>query len=264
MGTALETFVEEAKHLSDHFASQTVFSIAGWDVTQYTLWLFIAIAVTLIVLLSAAKKLTLVPDNKLSKIIEYLYNFVNTNIGEDIIGHGFKQHIPFLATLFFFILVSNILGLVPGFKTGTGSLSITWALAVISFIYFNFWGSKSMGPVGYATTLVPSGTPWYMVPIVWFLEFFSMIIRPLTLAVRLYGNMLAGHMVLAVFALATTIFIQSSLMGASMNLVGALPSVAWFFLLVVMYAMECLVAFLQAFVFAVLSSSYIGSAIHKH
>ena len=91
---------------------------------------------------------------------------------------------------------------------------------------------------------MPSGVPGPMVPIIWFLEFFSMVIRVLTLAVRLYGNMLAGHMVLAVFSLATTVFLQQAVF--SMDFVTALPAVAWFVLLVLMYAMECLVAFLQA------------------
>ena len=101
-----------------------------------------------------------------------------------------------------------------------------------------------------------------MVPVIWFLEFLSMVIRVLTLAVRLYGNMLAGHMVLAVFSIATAIFIQTSI--ATLSVVTALPAVAWFALLVVMYALECLVAFLQAYVFTILSASYVGMAIHPH
>ncbi len=264
MGEALNEFVAEAKTLSAHFEPQTVFSIGGWDVTQYIIWLAIAFVVVLAVILISAKKLQLVPTNKFFNTVEYGYEFVNRNIAEDVIGHGFKDHVPFLATMFFFILIANVLGLVPGFKTSTGSISCTWALAAISFVYFNFYGLKTFGLLGYLGTLVPSGVPKPMIPVVWFLEFFSMIIRVLTLAVRLYGNMLAGHMVLAVFGIATTCFIQVGLMGASMDLVAALPSVAWFILLVLMYCLECLVAFLQAFVFAILSSSYIGLAVHKH
>ena len=111
------------------------------------------------------------------------------------------------------------------------------ALAAISFVYFNFYGLKTLGVFGYIKSLVPSGVPGPMVPIIWFLEFFSMVIRVLTLAVRLYGNMLAGHMVLAVFSLATTVFLQQAVF--SMDFVTALPAVAWFVLLVLMYAMEC-------------------------
>ena len=89
-----------------------------------------------------------------------------------------------------------------------------------------------------------------------------MVIRVLTLAVRLYGNMLAGHMVLAVFSLATTIFLQTAIF--QMDIVAGLPAIAWFFLLFFMYALETLVAFLQAYVFTILSSSYIGMATHPH
>jgi F-type H+-transporting ATPase subunit a len=156
------------------------------------------------------------------------------------------------------------LGLVPGFKTSTGSISCTWALAVVSFVYFNYYGLKTSGLLGYMKSLCPSGVPGPMRPIIWFLEFFSMVIRVLTLAVRLYGNMLAGHMVLAVFGIATTCFIQAALFSGTMDLIAGLPSIAWFLLLIIMYAMECLVAFIQAFVFAILSASYINMAIHAH
>ena len=177
--------------------------------------------------LIAGRKLTLVPHGKFAHIFEFGYNFISEGVGADVIGEGFKKHVPFLATLFFFILTANIIGLIPGAKAAMGTISITWALAAI-----------------------------------WFLEFFSMVIRVLTLAVRLYGNMLAGHMVLAVFSLATTIFLQTAIF--QMDIVAGLPAIAWFFLLFFMYALETLVAFLQAYVFTILSSSYIGMAIHPH
>ncbi|MBR3182184.1 MAG: F0F1 ATP synthase subunit A [Eggerthellaceae bacterium] len=261
---ALSEFVQEAQGLSEHFEPQVVFNIGPWGVTQYIIWLFIAFVVVLAVVLIAAKKLTLVPNNKFINMVEFGYQFVRRNVAEDVIGHGYKAHLPFLATLFFFILICNILGLVPGFKTSTGSISCTWALAVVSFVYFNYYGLKTSGLLGYLKSLCPSGVPGPMRPIIWFLEFFSMVIRVLTLAVRLYGNMLAGHMVLAVFGIATTCFIQAALFAGTMDLIAGLPSIAWFLLLVIMYAMECLVAFIQAFVFAILSASYINMAIHAH
>ena len=262
MGEALNKFVEEARHLSETFDSHTVFSIGGWDISQYTLYMFFILALVLMVVLIGGRKLQLVPKNKFLNTVEYGYDFVNTSIGQDVIGEGFKKHIPFLCTLFFFILIANVVGLIPGAKATTGTISITWALAAISFVYFNFYGLKTLGVFGYIKSLVPSGVPGPMVPIIWFLEFFSMVIRVLTLGVRLYGNMLAGHMVLAVFSLATTVFLQQAVF--SMDFVTALPAVAWFVLLVLMYAMECLVAFLQAYVFTILSASYIGMAVHPH
>ena len=231
-------------------------------VTQYILWMVICWIITLVLILVVGRKLTLIPTNKFVNTVEYGYQFVRNDMGEGIIGHGFKKHVPFLATLFFFILISNFVGLIPGCKTPTGTISVTWALATISFIYFNVWGIKAKGGWGYIKSIAPSGLPKPMVPIIWFFEFFSLVIRLLTLAVRLYGNMLAGHMVLAVFSLATTIFLQTAIF--QMDIVAGLPAIAWFFLLFFMYALETLVAFLQAYVFTILSSSYIGMAIHPH
>ena len=264
MGEALNTFIEEAQGLASEFDSHTVFSIGGWDVTQYVLWLFIALIVTITLVLIAAKKVQMIPTNKFSNLVEYGYDMVNNTIGEGVIGEGFKKHVPFLATLFFFILICNFLGLVPGFKTSTGSISCTWALAVISFVYFIFYGIKVNGLGGYLKSLCPHGVPVFIAPVIWLIELISTIIRVLTLAVRLYGNMFAGHMALAIFSVATTCFIQTALFSGSMNLVAALPSIAWMALLLVMYVLECLVAFIQAFVFATLSASYINGAIHTH
>ncbi len=262
MGEALSQFVEETQGLSAQFDSATVLSIGGWEISQYIIYMFIALALTLIVVLVAGRKLQLIPKNKIVGTIEYGYTFIRGGVGEDVIGEGFKKHIPFLCTLFFFILVANIIGLIPGAKAAMGTISITWVLAIISWLYFNFYGFKQLGIWGYIKSLAPSGVPAPMVPIIWFLELFSMVIRVLTLAVRLYGNMLAGHMLLAVFALATTVFVQYTVF--TIDIATGVTSLVWFFLLFFMYALETLVAFLQAYVFTILSASYIGMAIHPH
>ena len=204
--------------------------------TQYVLWMLICFLITLVVVLAASKRLTIIPTNKFTNMVEYGYEFVKKDMGESAIGHGYKKHLPFLATLFFFILISNFVGLIPGCKTPTGSISITWALAAISFIYFIFWGIKAKGLGGYLKSFAPSGLPLVMVPIVWFLELFSTVLRVLTLAVRLYGNMFAGHMVLGIFALLTSVFIGSAIQGAGVG-VGSI-SIAWMLFLFAMYALE--------------------------
>lgn len=262
MGEALSQFVAETQGLSSQFDSATVFSIGGWEVSQYIVYMFIALALTLIVVLVAGHKLQFIPKNKLVGTIEYGYTFIRGGVGEDVIGEGFKKHIPFLCTLFFFILIANIIGLIPGAKAAMGTISITWVLAIISWLYFNFYGFKKLGVWGYIKSLAPSGVPGPMIPIIWILELFSMVIRVLTLAVRLYGNMLAGHMLLAVFSLATTVFVQYTVF--TMDITTGVTSLIWFFLLFFMYALETLVAFLQAYVFTILSASYIGMAIHPH
>ena len=230
--------------------------------TQYVLWMVIIFALVLIVVLTVGKRLTLVPNNKFVNMVEYGYQFVRRDMGEGVIGHGYKKHIPFLATLFFYILISNFVGLIPGCKTPTGSLSITWALAIISFIYFNYWGVKAHGGLGYIKHIAPSGLPAVMVPIIWVLEFVSLLLRALTLAVRLYGNMFAGHMALGVFSLLATGFFTAAIQGAGAAVGGI--SVAWILFLVAMYALETLVAFVQAYVFTVLSAVYINLAVTEH
>ncbi|MEG2477086.1 F0F1 ATP synthase subunit A [Gordonibacter sp.] len=258
----LETLAAEVPHLKESFDPTFVFGSAPFGMTQYVLWMIICFVITLIVVMTAAKRLTLVPTNKFAHMVEYGYEFVKKDMGESAIGHGYKKHLPFLCTMFFFTLISNFVGLVPGFKTPTGSLSITWALAAVSFIYFIFWGIKSKGLGGYLKSFAPSGLPIVMVPIVWFLELFSTVLRVLTLAVRLYGNMFAGHMVLGIFALLTTVFIESAIQGAGVAVGGI--SIAWMLFLFAMYALEILVAFLQAYVFTILSAVYIGLATSDH
>ena len=255
---ALSTLSEEVPHLQASFDPTVVFG----GVTQYILWMVICWIITLVLILVVGRKLTLIPTNKFVNTVEYGYQFVRNDMGEGIIGHGFKKHVPFLATLFFFILISNFVGLIPGCKTPTGTISVTWALATISFIYFNVWGIKAKGLGGYLKSFAPSGLPLVMVPIVWFLELFSTVLRVLTLAVRLYGNMFAGHMVLGIFALLTSVFIGSAIQGAGVG-VGSI-SIAWMLFLFAMYALEVLVAFLQAYVFTILSAVYIGLATSDH
>lgn len=252
----LETLANEVPHLQHSFDSAFVFG----PVTQYVFWMAICLALTLIVVLVAGRKLKLVPHNKFVNMVEYGYEFVRKDMGENAIGHGYQKHISFLATLFFFILISNVVGLIPGCKTPTGTISVTWALALISFVYFNYYGIKARGGLGYLKSIAPSGLPKVMVPVIWFFEFISLVLRLLTLAVRLYGNMFAGHMVLGIFALATSVFITS----AAQNVAFGAVSVGWFALLIAMYALECLVAFLQAYVFTILSAVYVSLATSEH
>ncbi len=255
---ALSTLSAEVPHLQASFDPTVVFG----GVTQYIVWMVICWIITCAIVLVVAKKLTLIPTNKFVNTVEYGYQFVRNDMGEGIIGHGFKKHVPFLATMFFFILVSNFVGLIPGCKTPTGTISVTWALATISFVYFNFWGIKAKGGLAYLKSFAPSGLPTVMVPVIWFLELISTVIRWLTLAVRLYGNMLAGHMVLGIFALAYSVFITVGIQ--ALDPISGVLSLPWFILLIAMYALETLVAFLQAYVFTVLSAVYVQIATSAH
>ena len=258
----LETLGEHIEELSESFNAAYVVGSGDWGLTNYIFWMIIVFALVMLIVILTGKKLTLVPQNKFVSMVEYGYDHVRTGIAEGAIGHGFEKHVPFLATLFFFIFVANVVGLIPGCKAATGTISVTWALATCSFVYFNYWGVKAHGGWGYIKHIAPSGLPKPMVPIIWFFEFVSLCLRWLTLAVRLYGNMFAGHMVLGIFALLTSVFIQYAVQNAAV--LWALPSIAWFFFLIAMYALECLVAYLQAYVFTTLSAVYISLATSEH
>ncbi len=238
------------------------FGNSGFGITQYMAYAILVFIIVLLVVFGVGRKLTLVPSSKFTNMVEYGYQMVRNSIGEGTIGHGYKKHIPLLATLFFFILVSNFIGLIPGAKAATGSIQITWALSIVAFVYFNYWGVKAHGGWGYIKSIAPSGLPAVMVPIIWVFEFVSLVIRVLTLAVRLYGNMFAGHMALGVFALFATSFLTATLNGATPAFGGL--SIVWLLFEIFMYALETLVAFLQAYVFTILTAVYINLATSSH
>ena len=184
-------------------------------------------------------------------------------MGEGIIGHGFKKHVPFLATLFFFILISNFVGLIPGCKTPTGTISVTWALATISFIYFNVWGIKAKGGLGYLKSFAPAGLlrrSWCRSSGSWSSS------PPASAGSRSPSDFTAtcspATSVLGIFALASSVFLTCGIQAID-PLTGVL-SLPWFLLLIAMYALETLVAFLQAYVFTVLSAVYVQIATSAH
>ena len=258
---ALAELSKGAEHLVHSFDSAYIVGSGAFGLTQYTFWMIIICAIVIVGVLVGVRKIKVVPEGKFAGLVEWGYDAVRRNMGEGAIGHGYKKHIPFIATMFFFILISNVIGLIPGAKTPTGTLSVTFALALLSFLYFNFYGIKAKGGWGYIKSIAPSGLPKPMVPIIWFFEFFSLVIRLLTLAVRLYGNMFAGHMILGIFAIMTQFFILDLISFANPAGVAA---IAWAVFLVAMYALECLVAFLQAYVFSVLTAVYVGLAQGEH
>ena len=237
------------------------FGNTGFGITQYMAYAILVMIILLLVVFGVGKRLTLVPSSKFANMVEYGYQMVRNSIGEGTIGHGYKKHIPLLATLFFFILISNFIGLIPGSKAATGSLQINWALSIVAFVYFNYWGIKTHGGWGYIKSIAPSGLPAVMVPVIWVFEFVSLVIRVLTLAVRLYGNMFAGHMALGVFALFVTSFLTATINGGGP--IGGL-SIIWLLFEIFMYALETLVAFLQAYVFTILTAVYISLATSSH
>jgi len=270
----LDLLPEKVNELLGFLGTQNVnghpYGPTEFVLTNYIVFLFIAIALLSIVIFIAVRKLEMVPKNKLSNAVEALAEFVRNDIAVAMIGHDGTKYFPFLATMFFFILMNNLLGLIPGCKPGTGTMGVTVALSTTVFIFFNGVGLKNQGVWGYIKSFSPKGVPFPINLIVWAIEVFSAILRIFTLAVRLFANMYAGHIILGIFAILTALFTEPLILaietghGLGTAFVGALPAIGWLLLMTALYALEVLVAFVQAYVFTVLSAVYIGAAAHEH
>lgn len=169
-----------------------------------------------------------------------------------------KQFLSYFCTLFLFILCANLAGLIPQVKTITSNISVTGALALCSGVLIVYCGIKFHGVWGFIKTFVPGGTPWWLVPLIFPLEVISLIIRVCVLAIRLFANMLSGHMVLLSLLLIVFIIGQMSKIAGTGSAVPAMG------LEIFMTFLELLVAFLQAYVFTLLTAIYAGLVVHSH
>ena len=227
-----EKLPDEINHLVSEFSSTPVVGDLSCGITQYSFWLIVSTIVLLIVLAVFKKKQTLVPKGFFVNGFEYIIEYVENDIGKGVVGENWKKHFPFLCSLFLFILINNMIGLVPGMKPGTGAIGSTAALAIFAFVYFIYYGCKAHGVIGY-----------------------------ITLAVRLFCNMFAGHVVMGSFAIMASMFMQPLLQQVSAaHAVGALPSLAWLAILILIYAIELVVGAIQAYVFTVLTAVYVSEA----
>ena len=223
--------------------------------TNYMVFLIVAITLTAVFFLIASRKLTLVPKG-LGNIGEWGVEFVRNNIVLDVMGSEGMTYLPFIVTVFFAVLFNNFLGLIPGLKPGTGTLGTTFAWGIMVFVIYNWIGVRKNGLGGYVKSFLPSGTPWWLIWLIFPLEVISHFLRPFTLGVRLYANMYAGHIVLGIFAI--FVVMAAAAIGPVTLVVGALSLV----MQIIMYAFEVFVAFIQAYVFAILTAVYINGALH--
>lgn len=184
----------------------------------------------------------------IQSFIEPLILFLRDDVVKPAIGPKYERYFPYLLTLFFFIFANNILGLFPGGANLTGNIAITLVLAVITFLITNISANKGY----WMHILRPPGVPWLLLPIMLPVEIVGVFMKPASLMIRLFANITAGHIImLSLFGL---IFIFQSW--------GVTPLVAVFALF--MNVIEIIVAFLQAFIFTLLSSMYIGTAVEEH
>lgn len=204
-----------------------------------------------------------VVPSRLQVIGEGVFSYID-NLAVGIIGHEGRTFFPFVFTLFLFVLVMNCLGLFLVF-TGTAQLAVTATLAAITILLVLVVGFARNG-AGMYKLFVPAGVPWYMLILVTPIEFISFLLRPVTLALRLFGNMLGGHVAMKVFAGFVVSLIALG-MGGGVALLGFPAAALALSGVVALTALEIVVAFLQAFVFAVLACVYLNDVVnlgHHH
>jgi F-type H+-transporting ATPase subunit a len=246
------------KHLEPHVLIPL--NIGGLDVsiTNAVLTIWIACILVFLIMVLAGRMGKLVPKG-LQNIMESLVSFAKNTLVVEIMGEDGLVWFPFIATLFFFILFCDLLGLVPKMFTPTSNINVTATLAVIVFICSQGAGILKHGIGGYCNTFVPKGMPGGIAGLVLkgfmiIIEIISMFARPFSLAVRLFANMTAGHLVIMVFISMIFMF-----QGTIIKIFITPTSVV---MAVVMMAFEIFVSVLQAFIFAILASIYISLAVH--
>ena len=237
----------------------------------HVVMLFIGAIFTFLLALTAARRKGFLPGSPVGHIVEVLLLYIRDEVARPNIGkHDGDKWVPFLASCFFFIMVLNLMGLVPLFAGATANISVTLALSLMVFAVFNVAGIVHNGPLHYVKNLIPSGVPWWVLPILAPIEIISLFIRAFSLTIRLFANMAAGHIMILVITGLITILapmvshsFQSSLPSLAnpiaLILMAPLPLAFLLFILVI----KVMVCVLQAFVFTFLSSLYIGGALHQ-
>ncbi|HEY1383911.1 MAG TPA: F0F1 ATP synthase subunit A [Dongiaceae bacterium] len=224
--------------------------IGGLDVsfTNSSLWMVIAVAAVTAFMVLGTRKQAIVPG-RWQSLCEGMYDFVS-NMLKDNVGNEGRAFFPFVFTLFMFILFANVLGLLPGAFTVTSHIIVTFGMAAFIFLMVTVVGIVRHG-FHFFTYFAPQGAPMWLMPIMIPIEIISYLIRPMTLAIRLFANMVAGHVMLAViggFAFALGIW------------AGWVPVAA----VTALFGLELLIACLQAYVFTILTCIYLHDAIHLH
>lgn len=230
--------------------------IIGYDVsfTNSSLWMVIGTVVAILFLTVSMRKASVVPG-RLQILAEMLYEFVSKMVNENIGTKG-RPYFPFIFTLFMFVLMGNIMGLLPFSFTTTSHLIVTGLLALLIFAMCIVFGVYNHG-LKFFSLFLPAGVPWWLVPFIIPLELISFVIRPVTHSIRLFANMMAGHMILKIVI---GFSITAASAGGAWFILGIFPAL----FNVVMLMFELLVAGIQAYVFAILACVYLKDSVDLH
>lgn len=223
--------------------------LAGYDIsfTNSSLFMVLAIIGVLLFFGLGSRKRALVPG-RWQGMTELTYEFVG-GIIKDNVGSEGKRYFPLIFTIFTFVLLCNLLGMIPNSFTVTSHIIVTFAMAAVIFVGVTLIGFMRHG-LHFLSLFLPAGTPWWMAPLMIVIELVSYLARPVSLSIRLAANMLAGHLLLKIIA---------GFVGVA-GIFGIFP----FAFLVIFTGFEIFIAFLQAYIFTLLACIYLNDAIHLH
>ena len=235
--------------------------LVDFSITRHLLFALLAIIILCALFIPMAGKYkrgigrTEAPRGKTMNMLETLVLYIRDEVARPNLGEKTDKYLPYLLTIFFFILVCNLLGLIPFGATATANISTTVVLALFTFVVTQFAGTKDY----WMHVFNPPGIPWFVKPIMVPIEFLGLFIKPFALAIRLFANMTAGHLV--ILNLIGLIFAIRVILGDGAAWGTSIPS---YLLTVFIYGLEVLVAFIQAYVFTILSALFIGMATAEH
>jgi F-type H+-transporting ATPase subunit a len=226
--------------------------IAGIDlsITKNVVMMWIACVILFVLARLAARRASDPVPRGWRNVFEVLIKYIRDEIVRKSIGHDADRYLSYLLTCFFFIWTCNLLGLVPGLSTPTSNIAVTATLAIVAFLVIQIAGMIKFGVVKHLKHVVPGGLPLWLYPIMIPVEILSLFTKPFALCIRLFANMTAGHVV--IIGLISLIFILQSAWVAAVSVPFTL----------FIYLLELLVCFIQAFIFTMLVSTFIGMSVH--
>jgi F-type H+-transporting ATPase subunit a len=245
-----------AFHPMDQFIVRPLFGgdeLSFYTVSNATLWMALAVIAAALLFVTGTRGRAIVPT-RIQSIAELAYGFVHKMV-EDVAGKDALKFFPYIFTLFLFIVFSNFLGLLPMAFTPTSHIAVTAVLAVAVFLTVTIVGFVKNG-VGFLGLFWVSSAPLALRPILALIEVISYFVRPVSHSIRLAGNMMAGHAVIKVFAAFAPLILISGI-GIAVTPLSIIAITA-------MYGLEILVAFIQAYVFTILTCVYLKDALHPH
>jgi F-type H+-transporting ATPase subunit a len=244
-------------HLMDHRFRHLLIGGIDFGLSTHLVMLWIICAVVTAALSFAARS-----RSSAGVVLRGAVEAVVLYLRDEVLHPIFHEHtdiyLPYFLTLFFFILTSNLIGLVPGAHAITANISVTASLAICTFLMIQFAGVKEQGAISYVKHIVPGGVPLLLWPMLFAIECFGMLVKCFSLCIRLFANIIAGHIVSLAFLSVIFIFAEAS------KVVGLAVSPAAVGLALFVVTLDVLVSFLQAYIFTMLTALFVGAAVHPH